>query len=338
MLCNALGDFCSWWLRELVPLLPKSAVKASTISVEVAREQCIIYREINECRETLGATSPEYLGGRIREIPGAIVCDILIAPSCYLKRLLSQGRLPYGRAVAMAAIDLVDSTPLSEEDVYIGLEEPGATEDGTNYYIVKKNLLDAVLASLVESGIRPRFIRMIDGDRERVLSRESLAQISPAFSNVPWRRRFLQGAVVVLMVGLLLTYGHVYFRYAEASSQLSAQANAKQSEAVEVRKLLDERKGKLARLEAARNGKARSVPLVRIWDELTRVIPDSSWITDLTIQNDDVTIIGYSPVAAELISAIEASPLFHGTNFDAPVTRVPGRSGERFVIRTVIAR
>ena len=112
----------------MLPLIPQAAGERPAIATEVSRERCVICRELNGFREPLEAVSPEYLGGRIREILGAIVCDILIAPSCYLKRLLSQGRLPYGRAVEMAAIDLIDSTPLSEEDVYIGFVEPDAAE------------------------------------------------------------------------------------------------------------------------------------------------------------------------------------------------------------------
>lgn len=336
---NGLTDFWDWWRQELLALVPsKAAERRVPVAVGVYRDHCIIYRERNSSRETLEGVNPDNLGRRIVELTGAKSCDILLAPDRYLKRPLSENRLPHARARTMAAIDVTDSTPLPIDSVHIGFVQANEPGHGTDYHVIRKDVLDPVLVSLATAGVRPSTISLMTDDCERKLSDASLAEIDPVFSKTSWRRRVLAGAVGLLVVGLCLTYAHAYRRYSAAAEQLAAQIEAKQAQAMEVRKALDARQNQIALLESARKRKAQSVPVVRIWEELTRTIPDASWIMDLQLKNDEVTITGFSPSAADLIQSLEASALFQDTNFDAPVTKVPGQDGERFVIRTAIER
>ncbi len=336
---NGLTDFWDWWRQELLAFIPlKAAGQRAPVTVGVYREQCIIHRERNGSRETLEGVNPDNLGRRIVELTGAGACDVLLAPDRYLKRPLSENRLPHARARTMAAIDVTDSTPLPLENVHFGFVQPNETRSGTDYHVIRKDVLDPVLASLSAAGVRPRSIALMADARERKLSDASLAEIGTVFGKTSWRRRALTCAVGLLVIGLCLTYAQAYHRYSAAAERLAEQIEAKQVQAMEVRKTLDARQKQIGLLESARKRKAQSVPVVRIWEELTRTIPDASWITDLQLKNDEVTVTGFSPSAADLIQSLEASALFQNTNFDAPVTKVPGQDGERFVIRTAIER
>jgi general secretion pathway protein L len=77
--------------------------------------------------------------------------------------------------------------------------------------------------------------------------------------------------------------------------------------------------------------KKQAMPLVlEIIDELTRILPDDTWINRLDIKGTEVEIQGQSAAAAALIPLIESSGRLRNPRFRSPVTRVPGSSTERF--------
>ena len=71
---------------------------------------------------------------------------------------------------------------------------------------------------------------------------------------------------------------------------------------------------------------------------VTRVLPDDSFLTDLTLRQGQLTISGQSPAAARLIPAISADPNFTAPAFSAPVTRIEGQNTDLFSIRAGVAR
>jgi Tfp pilus assembly protein PilN len=73
------------------------------------------------------------------------------------------------------------------------------------------------------------------------------------------------------------------------------------------------------------------VPLVEILKEVTERIPETAWLQDLNYDENGVQIYGFADSASELISLLEASPLFNDVVFLATITR--GQDGkERFRI------
>lgn len=72
--------------------------------------------------------------------------------------------------------------------------------------------------------------------------------------------------------------------------------------------------------------------VVKLLAEVTHVLPDSAWVTDFSSKGNTLTITGYAASASELIAPLEGSPLLTSPEFSAPVTKVPGQSGERFTI------
>jgi general secretion pathway protein L len=76
--------------------------------------------------------------------------------------------------------------------------------------------------------------------------------------------------------------------------------------------------------------------VIEIMDELTRILPDSTWLLSLQLNADNLVIQGESPASSELIEIIEASPYFYGTSFRAPVTKNPRSVLEGFQISTQI--
>ncbi|MBS1871886.1 MAG: hypothetical protein JSU00_01640 [Acidobacteria bacterium] len=66
--------------------------------------------------------------------------------------------------------------------------------------------------------------------------------------------------------------------------------------------------------------------------ELTRILEPPAWISSLELNRDAARLSGEAPQAAGLLKLIDKSPLFEGSEFGAPMSRI--QNGEVFAIRT----
>ena len=84
--------------------------------------------------------------------------------------------------------------------------------------------------------------------------------------------------------------------------------------------------------------KKQATPLtLEIIDELTRLLPDDTWINRLDIKGQEVEIQGQSASAASLIPLIESSDRLRNPRFRSPVTQLPGSDNERFHLSAELA-
>ncbi|WP_292538341.1 PilN domain-containing protein [Mesorhizobium sp.] len=151
------------------------------------------------------------------------------------------------------------------------------------------------------------------------------------------RARLVWMAACSILVGAaLVTFGHAQWRYWQAGIELDAQIADAQIQAKAARSSLQKRQIGIEQVEGIRNEKTTSASLVRVWAELTHLLPDTAWLTDLSSKGGELTITGFSTSAAELIGPLDASPLFSAPEFAAPVVKVPGQDGKRFTITAKI--
>src|SRR5262249_52957919 len=75
---------------------------------------------------------------------------------------------------------------------------------------------------------------------------------------------------------------------------------------------------------------------VVVLDELSSILPDGTYLTDLTFEAGRLRITGVSNNAAELVPIIEGSGKFKNAAFYAPTTRQNDGSNDRFSIETTV--
>lgn len=339
---DSFRDCWNWWLGELRNVLPLSyrlsLAHSDAIFINVVRGNCLVERRGDKAAETLEGVPALHVGERAKLLTNASSCVIAIAEGGYLSRHLSDRKLPFTRARQMAEIDLADGTPFDNNDVHICFAETKNSAFDHDYILIKKEILDPVMESLIEVRIFPQSIVLKSDGIERKLSSESLKSIHPIFRRKTLSQRLSLASLFLLAVSGILTFGHTYYRYASADEQLKTLVSLKQNAASDVRKLLERRAQDIAAVEAARKSKAQAVPIVRVWEELTRTLPDTAWITDFSLNGDSLSFSGFATSAAGLISTLTSSPLFADPSFTSPVVRVPGQTGERFAIKLSVVR
>jgi general secretion pathway protein L len=72
--------------------------------------------------------------------------------------------------------------------------------------------------------------------------------------------------------------------------------------------------------------------MVQVLEELTRALPDSTFLSRVQIEDGEVNLHGRSQAASELIAILEQLALLEGVRFASPVTRDAASGGERFHI------
>jgi Tfp pilus assembly protein PilN len=90
---------------------------------------------------------------------------------------------------------------------------------------------------------------------------------------------------------------------------------------------LETRAAVLANLRAGNSQK------LRLLEQLTRLLPDGTWLQQLQINEDTVEIYGSSDRAADLVPPLENSPYFTQVEFTSPITRDDKNKKEVFRIR-----
>jgi len=81
-----------------------------------------------------------------------------------------------------------------------------------------------------------------------------------------------------------------------------------------------------AQLLALRSGPG----VVQVWEELSRVLPDHTFLSELRVADGSVSISGFSGDAAHLIRLLDQSPLFTGAHLTGAITPDSGEHKDHF--------
>lgn len=71
--------------------------------------------------------------------------------------------------------------------------------------------------------------------------------------------------------------------------------------------------------------RSESLPAVKVLDEVTRILPDDTYLDRLLVETDSVQLQGKSQNAQQLIELVNQSPLFEDAAFRGP-TRLDSRT------------
>ncbi|MBY3136122.1 PilN domain-containing protein [Rhizobium laguerreae] len=327
MILDKILDLWDWWSTEIQRMLPHSSSRIDSPVIQISRTGTVI--------QWPGAPQTETVAfdDLAKALEGTQICTLLFAEDRYIGRQIAGSTLPYSRAKEIAEADLIAQTPFRSEEVYC---VPARGGDGSpcTYAIIKRTFVDPYLSALAAAKIKVKAISLgnTDGISARIPER-ALRDILPKAARILPRSYIFTTALSFLVVTIALTVGHAFFRYDRALAALDGDIALKREKAVSVRAALNERAKKASALETARRRKDEAIPVIAVWEEISRRFPDSAWLTDLSLDRGTLTVSGFAQSAAGLIGPLEGSPLFSEPSFTSPIVRVPGQSGEHFEMR-----
>ncbi|MEM8858061.1 MAG: PilN domain-containing protein [Chloroflexota bacterium] len=331
---NILFSFFKWWITQI---LPSSATKNFD---KATASQCIVLStnggvfyendipnetpvSIDEAVNLIKQTS------RNKDRSVSIVLD----ETRYLYKRVSAKKLPDYRILELAELDVVSQTPFSRDDVH--LVSDSSNGSGTGYFIVKKSIIDPVFERMKRERIPVEGLFFSGYFSEGLLP---VNQYDFASSGSSIIRKIFNGGALLACVLSIITVGHFYWRYDQANALLDQQLTQVNQEVKQVRSNLASQRALNERLNGILDLKKSSVSTVEIWEEFSRIMPDDSWLSILSIKGNQVEISGYSRTASSLIKIVDSSPFFHQAGFDGPVVTIAGRNVQRFVIQAILEK
>ena len=333
---SGIADLYEWWSQTLVGLLPRRVRGGDdppSLHIRVQRRlielsphegsrvafQPVVLEGADGLAESLLATKISSNNMR--------VC-LVLDDDRFIKRSLSTLALPNSTQEKMTKLDLAASTPFAEKEVLLIQGRESSQVDGTSYFVVKKEIIEPVLTAIGKTGFM--LDTLVFGADEISGGSPSLMRLKDVGFVERVAGRMVPVGVLACMFGLAFTVAHVHWRHAQANGVLDEQISIASQNAATTRRLIAERNEALAQLVALRQEKKDVVPVVVIIEELSRIIPDGTWITDLEINSGIVRLSGFSKDAPKLIPLLDASELFVDPTFRSPVLKVNVQVGDRF--------
>lgn len=344
---NIASRFFAWWGAELAALIPaplrRVVVRPRQIrAVEFTRDAVVFadyrgdqVRELGRVNlgEADGARDPAALAQARQFARGAPTTAILIPADQALFKVLTLPAMSKSDLRDALAFQIDRQTPFSPDDVYfdyrVAERDSDAKRVSVELAVAPRAVIEEAANTARQFGFQPSFAGIQTGDGS-----------SPfAFNLLPRamahrRRNFRPLAGVAALV---IVCAAVWLMAQNALEQKTAEADAL-TERVE---LARERADRLQALAAQRDAliaesqflkrrKAEAPKPVLFVEELTRVLPDHTWLFHLQQDGSRLRLSGYTSDASSLIGLIGELPMFRDPRFGSPVTHDPRRDKDRF--------
>ncbi|WP_213773696.1 PilN domain-containing protein [Bradyrhizobium sp. dw_78] len=229
-------------------------------------------------------------------------------------------------------------TPWTASDAVFGWSPP---------VVAANDRIDVTFAATSKREVQPllHFAQALDVASVAIYTTASDGAGAPVrikLLDQPWRSATGSAARTPrLLRAVLLSAGVA----AAASLLISAYFESSlQSELGELQRQISQRRAALrldsngagSGLELLAKRKQATPSSVMVLEAISRVLPDTTYVTELRIEGDKVQVVGMTQDAPSLIRLMEQSPQFTRATFFAPTTRAANEPGERFHIEAHI--
>jgi len=344
-----VAAFFQWWGDELAALIPtwlKKLFGGSRPILILKRAPAGLHASLWTAGqiEDLGcfplteegnARRQELMRQRSDVQNAAVLLDLTPADS-----LVRRFRLPAATAenlFQVAGFELDRLTPFTAAQVYYHVRVierlPDSKQILVELVLTPRNRLDPLLEELSASGWFPDRVEIAADPARRA------HQLLPERFQKPRKRlpKILNSGLAALVLSLALLIGILpIWRDYQRSSELEQEVRKVSKVAKEVETLRQDAE-KLSREASFLTKRKRSEPaMVDVINELSRVIPNNTWLYGLQYKDRRLVMQGQSPSASSLIAVMEASPYLHNTSFVSPVTKDVSSGFERFQIASQV--
>lgn len=273
---------------------------------------------------------------RLDDKTGAV---LLLSSHSVVRRRLSLPAATLQNLRQVLAFEMDHHTPFRAEDVYYDfhlLDQNGGTLT-LELIAAPRVTVDGWIERLAAMGIPLSGVGVMPADQDRgescsdcdidLLPDECRPDGQEGVLN---RVNVSLAAVVALLVVLVLAIPLIQMH--SALEDLQAQVGAARVRAEEVAALRDQLQARVEEMQQLVNRKHQTAPMVELFAELARILPDHTWLRNVQVKTGKFLIQGESESASGLLGLIGNSPHFNGMSFVSPVTQNPLNGRERFQI------
>ena len=248
----------------------------------------------------------------------------VISRELFFLRELSVPKAAFGALPKILEQDILRRTPFQLSDIWHAATAMGQELAGVVpmcHWIIRRDRAEAALSELALASRDVDCLAVADagGEAVPVITFRAVSDEDPA-----WALRAVRLLAVAALGAVLL--GLVVFEWRQASV-----AAALETAVVEAR--LSAQSGRDGLDPAARLFAMKAeTGILAVWDELSRILPEHTFLTETRIADGTVTVSGFSADAARLVRIIDQSPLFSGATLSSAITPDANERKDRFSI------
>ncbi len=346
---SPLPRFLAWWFGELRGLLParwreRLAVQEAELWLHLQDDRLALCRVVErqvEAFEELPLEPKSELLERVEAALGerrvGLRRVLLLAPTQVLRRRLTLPPVARDKLRTMLAFELDRQTPFRAEQVYYDarvLPHPADVRQvPVELALVQRDTLEQQMQRLGSLASAIDAVDVRDGE----------SRLGCNFLPLERRRRrdrrgrwvtlgLLAGSVLLLMLAMVQLVDNRRAAVAELQAALDEQRNAARGVG-ELRKRLDDAAAAANFLAVQ---KQQQPSMVETLNELSRVLPDDTYLERLHTSNGTVTLTGLSEQAAGLIVKLQESPMLRNPALAGSINPDPRIGKDRFTITAEI--
>lgn len=345
----SVDRFLAWWGGELAGLLgggmrdTASRPRGRWLMLTVNRDGLGMV-EVNGTREiqliAAGATAENgtAIGERLAALTSAGArqrVGIQVAADLCFARTIELPIAARDDAARILALDLERSTPFRAADVLVGhtieQRQSSAGKVVVRHLIAKTSHIEAASKVLAQHGLAPQRIECRGSDgRATIVLREAAADERMSGVRKSGLGGWLKGALALASVLAVAVAGLEVQKQETALATVKAMTAAARAAADKQRVEEQRATAALASFEALQELRLSTLSRVMVLEELTRLLPDTAYLTALSIDGSVITLSGLSGSASALVPLIERSARFVDARLTAPVTFDVQLGKERF--------
>lgn len=343
---SSLETFLRWWGNELRELVPHTAAAGKgraqrrlVLSVEGDRRR--LFLEKGAQLDLLGEaseTEDDSLRALARTIKSRSSLPVglrVLNQDCFSRivELPAQAEGDFGRILDL---DMERTTPFRSADVmtaYYAVPGMNAARGkrAVRHLIVKRRTLEPLLVEMRALGVEPAFADCWDEERRSGLPADFLATTrDDGKRRGPGAAPLMAGFAAILAISAVAI---LIVRHQSALDALKTRSEAARAEAATVRLAVEASQAASAQIAAIDRMLRARLPAAKIIEELTVIMPDTAWISDLRVDGDVVEFTAYAKSAAALVPLLAKSPLFTEASLTSPVILDNIEDKERFSVR-----
>lgn len=346
-LLGRLRSFWRWWSGELIQLLPENLQKA------IAQRQQKLYVEIEGGKFLLSlgnrAAQREVLRLALdtadvegEDIPREVQQTILLLPDDkVLARRINLPAVAEENLREVLGFEMDLHTPFEASEVYYDFTVVGrdtARQKVTvDLVYAPRDTVDGLVDGASNLGMKTDIVTCRRRDNNNLQPVNLLPQEKRRAKRFDVRS--LNLALTALLAVLLVAAITIpIVQKNRAIALVEAQVQAAAAEAREGASLRQDLEKMAAASQFLVNKKASDVMTVELIDEISRILPDHTWIARLDLSGTELQIQGQSSASSSLIRIIESSPWFENVRFASPVVQIAGTDNDRIHIVATVAR
>ena len=343
---GAVSRFLSWWLGELGtyapgPLRRAFAGGSGIVGFGIAGDELVIGQATDGAMAEIARLDMNRPADALRTAVAAVLREhaprgtdivLLLGAEQVLHKILD---LPLAGEEGLRELlyfELDRQTPYRPDQVRYDFRVVGrdsvAGRMKVEFLVAPVDAVERLTARAAEWGLEPSAVTVsgIDDPADPAFDLSGGTRAAPSRGG-----RLVLAMLALLAAGLMvsavwtpLDAQRLAAREAEAALALARTAA---TTAADLRDELDRRATAGSFLVRRKN---EATMMTAVLADLTRLLPDDTWLFELHVRGAEVRARGYAPGASTVLELIERGPAFHNARFTSPVTRVPGIDAERF--------